>query len=386
MRYRNAIVALCLSAAAAGRLSGLYLPVETTLVPVARLVANLERELARNRKADDVHVRLARLYGMAAAQNSDEVPTIAPKGSPEVWFGHEPNLVPYRTMPPADASRAQASRDYRQKSLDHYRAALKINPNNLLARLGHGWTLEQSGERSAAIREYRMVIEQAWPKERGARSAGLGTNFYTQETAGYLIPLLDPARDAAEIAELRRRVQQLENVLRPITPIAIPLVDEAIPRAFVDVDAQVRFDADGTGHRRRWTWITRDAGWLVYDAGKGAPITSALQWFGNVTFWLFWNNGYEALAALDDDDNGELTGLELRHLAIWRDEDGDAVAEDGEVRPLVDYGIRALSCRYREGDGVLTAAESDAGVRFADGHVRPSYDVLLWPSSTVSTR
>ena len=381
-----AVVALGLFAAAAGLLEGIYAPVETAVVPVARLASNLERQLAQNPKSDEIHVRLARLYGMAAALNTDKAPAIAAQGRPEeVWFGHDTDLVPYKTKPPADSSRAKASLDYRQKSLDHYRAAVALNAGNLLARLGYGWTLEQSGDKSTAIREYRAVIEQAWPKERDRRGLEVGGRFYTHETAGYLIPLLDPKKDAVEIAELRTRMKQLDAVPRAITPIAIPLLDNATPRAFVDLDAQVRFDVDGTGRLRRWTWITPDAGWLVYDANKSASISSALAWFGNVTFWLFWKNGYEALAALDDDDSGELTGLELRHLAIWRDRDRDGVADAGEVRPVADYNIRALSCRYRNGDGLLTAAESDAGVRFANGSVRPSYDVILRPAWSVST-
>ena len=80
-----------------------------------------------------------------------------------------------------------------------------------------------------------------------------------------------------------------------------------------------------------------------------AAITSALQWFGNVTFWLFWSNGYEPMRALDDNADGELSGAELRHLAIWHDRNRDGVSDAGEVRPLAAHGIVALSCRYVDG-------------------------------------
>ncbi len=127
-----------------------------------------------------------------------------------------------------------------------------------------------------------------------------------------------------------------------------------------------------------------EAGWLVYDpAGKG-QITSALQLFGNATFWLFWTHGYEALAALDDNRDGELTGLELRYLAIWHDVNRNGVSEAGEVRPLSSHGIVSVSCRHEQADGVLVAAQSSAGVRLRDGRTRPTYDVILRPSSSVS--
>jgi hypothetical protein len=145
----------------------------------------------------------------------------------------------------------------------------------------------------------------------------------------------------------------------------------------IDAEASVPFDADGTG-RKRWTWITPKAGWLVSDPRSTARIESGLQLFGNVTFWLFWEDGYQALATLDDNDDGELTGTELAGLAIWHDRNGDGVSQRDEVRSLADHGIVALSCR-----GEPRAGSSDClvyaprGVRFRDGTVRASYDVIL---------
>jgi hypothetical protein len=212
----------------------------------------------------------------------------------------------------------------------------------------------------------------------------VGERFYTHEAAGYLLPLLHPEKDAREIVDLTNRREQLERVPRAITPIAIPLHDAATLRTIVDLDAQVAFDADGSGRTIRWTWISGDAGWLVYDPGQRGVIKSALEWFGNATFWLFWNNGYEALRALDDNHDGELTGRELRHLSLWRDGDGDGVSDPGEVRPLAAEGIVALSCRFTRADGLLAAAQSRDGVRFADGRARPTYDVILRPAWSVS--
>jgi tetratricopeptide (TPR) repeat protein len=377
----------------AASLNALYVRSDVRSVPVARLVSNLEKQLATNPRDADVHINLARLYGMAYAVNSDELPVLALEGltapndagrKEEVWFGHEPNLIPYRAQPAPDADRAGASKAYLQKSLEHYRTALDLNPDSLLARLGYGWTLEQTGNKPGAIEQYRRVIEVTWPKEQDTRLARLGQRFYTQETAGYLIPLLDPERDATEISELKARASQLARIPRPITPIAVPLSDTATRKTIVDIDAQVRFDADGRGLQRRWTWITREAGWLVYDPAQKGQITSALQWFGDVTFWLFWNNGYEALRALDDNGDQELTGSELRYLAIWHDVNGNGVSDRGEVRTLADHRIVGLSCKYTDGDGLLVAAESSRGLRLKDGTTRATYDVILRPSAMVS--
>jgi hypothetical protein len=379
-------VTLAVALGTAG-LDGIYVRPELENVPVARLVANLERELAADPKNADIHLRLARLYAMAYAANAEELPVTVLAGpdkrvKQEVWFGHEPNLVP--TQIPPGTARTEASKLYLKKSVTHYKTVVELEPNGLVGRIGHAWTLEQSGDKAGAVAEYRRVIEQAWSKEQDARFAQLGQRFYTEEAARYLVPLLDPKRDAAEIASLTERQQRLARVPRPITPIAIPLSDRVAIKTIVDLDAVVPFDADGTGRQRGWTWITPEAGWLVYDAAGRGQITSALQWFGDSTFWAFWRNGYESLGALDDNGDGELRGPELRYLAIWRDANRNGRSEKGEVVPLARHGIEALSCRFEKGDGIFMAAWSSNGVRLTGGRTRPSYDVILRTAVSVS--
>jgi tetratricopeptide (TPR) repeat protein len=361
------------------RLSALYVIPQTREVPVARLVANLERDLKVDPRNIELQINLARLHGMAYALKTEVVAAAARAGDrEEPYYGLKPDLIPYKPERPATPAAEAAAREHLKKSISHYEAALALDPRNLLARLGYGWVLDQAGEKTRATAEYRQVIKQAWATEESATRILPESRFYTAEAAGYLIALLDPSRDADEISDLRAKKKLLDDrPARAITPLAIPLVDHLSAQAIRAPDRRVAFDADGSGLPRLWTWIHPTAGWLVHDPERKGQISSALQWFGNVTFWLFWTNGYEALGALDDDASGALADDELRDLAIWHDRNTNGISEPGEVRPLSDHGIVGLSCRYVDGDGITLAAFSPHGVQLTNGRTRTSYDVLL---------
>ncbi len=372
---------------ASAHLAAIYMHVETREVPIDRLVANLERELKADPSNVQTLINLARLHAMAFALKTDEFPAAQVKPDQPERPSYPPgsSVIPGAVRPAESAEIAARAARHLQEAIRRYEAALKLAPDNLTARLGHGWVLQQSGDRQGAIKEYRLVVEQAWPSERKVKGLMPSQRLFTHEAAGYLIPLLDKNRDAAEVADLNAKRAQTEALPRAITPVAIPLSDDLPARAIVDTLARVRFDADGSG-LREWTWITPDAGWLVYDADDRGRVTSALQWFGNVTFWLFWSNGYEPMRALDDNADGELSGAELKHLAIWHDRNRDGVSDAREVRPLAAHGIVALSCTYVDGDGTRFAAVSPRGARFANGTVRPTYDVILHHTASAWTR
>jgi hypothetical protein len=87
---------------------------------------------------------------------------------------------------------------------------------------------------------------------------------------------------------------------------------------------------------------------------------------------VFWSDGFEALRALDDNRDGELTGAELGGLALWRDANMNGVSEPGEVLPVEVHGIAGLAVRGERTRRDLITARG--GVRFDDGATRPLYD------------
>lgn len=350
-------------------------------VPVERLIKNLEALAKREPTNVEVRFNLARAHSMAYAQKTDAAQVWRGRENQGVWFGYEHSHIPFTVQPTNDRAKLKAATVQLNAAIEVYDQVLKLEPDNLPARLGHAWCIEQSGQKQKAIDEYRNVIKAAWKEEKHLKAAGMGWNSVTAEAAGYLIPLLDKDNDTEEIKTLQNRIKQMEAVSRPITPIAIPLRDGVTATEMEDHSASVAFDADGSGLQKRWTWITREAGWLVNDPHHTGKVTSALQFFGNVTFWMFWNNGYDALAALDDDRDGTLAGKELEGLAIWQDLNRNGISERGEVKPLEDWGIVAISCSYfKDVTHPDQIAYSPRGVFFRDGSNRPTYDIILHPA------
>ena len=378
---------LCLSLSLAAAMlvphaaQALYIQPQLEATPVDRLVNNLNEKLKAKPKDVQLRFNLARVHAMAFALKTDQAKIRAGKETLGAWFGYEPRHVPFKTVKTKDAAKQKAAAAQLKLALEQYEAVLKMNPKHLSAQLGYGWCLQQAGQKAEAIAQYRKTIELGWAKEKSLRFARLGFHSIVAEAAGYLTLLLDAKKDKPELDDLKKRIAVVRRIARPITPLAVPLRAGLTPAGMVDRAARVRFDADGSGERKGWSWISRDAAWLVYDQKRTGQITSALQFFGNVTFWTFWDNGYQALAMLDDNVDGKLTGRELRHLALWRDVNGNGISERDEVTPISAAGIVALSCEHTtKRRSANCAAESPRGVTFANGQTRPTFDLILHPA------
>lgn len=361
------------------RAEGEFIRPDIEKVPVERLLANLGAKVEKEPGNAQARFNLARAHGMAYAKKSPEMEILRGKADNGPWFGFEPAFVPFgKPAESKDKDAAKAAEGHLRKAISEFSKVLELQPDNLAAELGRAWCVDQTGDKAAAVAQYRKLVDKGWAKDQKAPVAPLGGHFITTEAAGYLIPLLNTEKDAQEIASLNNRVTALRKLPRPITPITVPLQDGLQPAAILDQNASVKFDADGSGLPGRWTWTTPKAAWLVIDTKGNGNITSALQWFGSVTFWMFWDNGYQPLAALDDNHDGKLTGQELNGLALWHDANGNGVSEPGEVRSVASHNIVAISCMgTSHPDKSRCAAWSPDGVTFADGSRRPTYDLIL---------
>jgi hypothetical protein len=348
--------------------------VETEQVPTDRLIANVAKKLDTERKNQALRATLARLHAMAFATQREKV-TVR-KGTDEPFDGYTGPAIPWTTVPATGEEALKVAKEHLATAVKLYREVVAAEPRNLVVRLGLGWCLVQAGEKAEAASVLRTLVADAWAKDEKSDSALGGTPFLTEEAAGYLLEVLDPHKDEKEIEELKSKVATLAKLPRAVTPILIPLEKNAPLDALLARDARVRFDVDGHGREGTWSWITPRAGWLVQLPREGREVRSGLQLFGSVTWWCFWRDGYEPLAALDDDGDGWLSGVELERLGVWCDRDGNGRSDPGEVRTLAELGIERLACASQTGTGDVVRW-SPRGVVFRGGEVRPTWDVAL---------
>ncbi len=168
-----------------------------------------------------------------------------------------------------------------------------------------------------------------------------------------------------------------------ITPIIFPTGDTRSLTSLSDPSARVGFDLDGTGRPTLWSWVQKDAAILVWDPTNSGKITSGRQLFGSVSWWIFFENGYDALDALDDNRDGQLTGEELKGIAVWVDRNGNGVSDPGEVTPIEQCGVRSIRVHATSTEDGCPANHD--GLVMADGRVLPTYDWIATPATPKRT-
>jgi hypothetical protein len=186
--------------------------------------------------------------------------------------------------------------------------------------------------------------------------------------------LLVPAADAAR--DLRNCPTNVTSITSEIaTPLSLVWSEEYKTLPSTIVNFKLAPDSGAT----QWLWRGSSAlPLVVYDPLHKGEITSATQLFGS---WAFggkeatpltsrvqWRNGFEALATLDLDRNGELADKELSELGLWFDENRDAISQPGEVKKLSQVGVKKI---FLEG-----YASTKEGFYASNGYQRVKNNVL----------
>ncbi|MDR2338120.1 MAG: hypothetical protein LBE20_05685 [Deltaproteobacteria bacterium] len=121
------------------------------------------------------------------------------------------------------------------------------------------------------------------------------------------------------------------------------------------------FQLDPKQENKWYVWkASADMPLLVYHKPTGwfesenkIKVTSVEQLFGQYTFGKNWLDGFSALASLDKNQDGEVSGKELDNLYLWFDNNQNGVSEEGEVKDLKKAGVTTLYYK-RDRDDTLT--------------------------------
>ncbi|WP_039019765.1 hypothetical protein [Halocynthiibacter namhaensis] len=110
----------------------------------------------------------------------------------------------------------------------------------------------------------------------------------------------------------------------------------------------VSFDIDGNGTLDTIEWFAGDGDGILIDNrdGNAANDMDGNRLFGDQGGQ--YGNGYEKLAELDSNNDGQLTGEELAGLEFWID-NGNAIVDEGELVSLDSYDVVQISTTMNTG-------------------------------------
>jgi hypothetical protein len=356
--------------------------------PVERLVANVGEYVKSHPQDPKGYYTLGRIHYLAFALNAKTLR----------YHGQGDSITPFNDFHPGHAVTSSvdpvAPQDKERaahltEALRLLKKAIELAPGNALYELGlacvyeDGQPAESAAEwRGLAIGHYLAAFLLSIETDQAMKTQPLfGIQTLVSYEAGESYMRLVKQRGAKEYeAPIVKLIEDKIAVLQklphgPITPIVLSFRSGATLDGLLAPGTRVKFDLDGTGRDQSYSWLQPDTALLVWDPERTGRITSGRQLFGTVTWWMFWENGYQALAALDDDHDGWLRGHELSGLALWFDRNQNGISDPGEVIPIEEAGVEAIAVHA---DSSLM---NPRGAVLKDGRVLPTWDWVAAPLS-----
>jgi Ca2+-binding RTX toxin-like protein len=113
------------------------------------------------------------------------------------------------------------------------------------------------------------------------------------------------------------------------------------------------FDHDGDGFQEKTGWVGAGDGFLARDLNGDGNINSGLELFGNNTqleSGAKAENGFQALDDLDSNEDGVISSEDSAwaELSVWKDSNGNAAVDDGELLSLDEHGIASINIDYTD--------------------------------------
>jgi hypothetical protein len=375
-----------------------------TAAPIDRLLPNAAAYVKENPQNANGYYILARIHYLAFTNHTQQVNVFnegkdSPPRVAENWQPQEPVK--------SDEMSMEQLMEHLTNAIDNFKKAIELDPKNGLYHLGLASLYEQYIDyvkktdlkvlpdafrniilnRSAEIyyTAYQLSIEENL-KVKMIPIAGL-KSLSGYEAGKAYIRLVNADKSATDdqknrAAEIVKNIDTLNKLPRgPITPIIFSLDNGLSAEELLSQNLQVKFDLDGDGNTELWPWVKPATGILVWNQGSNGSITSGRQMFGSVTWWLFFNDGYQALDCLDDNRDGVLTGSELNGIAVWFDINSNGQSEPDEIKSPDELEIVSISVKPTCTENNWPANKT--GIKLKSGLNVATYDWLVKPRESL---
>jgi hypothetical protein len=293
------------------------------------------------------------------------------------------------------------------RAMRNFRKAISLDQNNGLYHLGMACLLEQYVQflrdikldlvpeefRSIILNRSKDIYYKAYTlsirnelKRKHMPLAGLRSLVGHEAGKAYVRLVKDDKSitktEKKKLSKVEKDLKRLEGLpIGMVTPIIFSFEKCSSLSDLLAPGLRVRFNLDGYGDVELWPWVKPTTGIMVWDPDRKGLISSGRQLFGSVSWWLFFEDGYHALDALDDDRDGILSGPELAGISVWFDRDCDGKSDFGEVVRLENLSILSIATRSTGKDHGCPMNIS--GVKLMDGRTFPTYDWITSPVRSI---
>ena len=390
-------------------------PPDLFLAPTERIIAHVAQHLTLHPKDAIAHYTLGRVCSIAYAENPPAIAATRYTDEETGPYKKKTYLKPYTDAsslrvpqkPKGEAVPSPIQLKYLAKAVEHFALATRLDKKNAIYWLGYGWVQEQAGLHAKDVKPtdgkklfweqrewedralfaYRKAYHLSLREDNEIRGTWVWVGTVSAEAGRNIVSIIEKHAptppEKQELEDIKKTLELQKNFRYVFTPIIIPLTKETSYATLTSPKSRVRFDFLADHSHTLWSWVTPKAGVLVWDPKRSGRITRGWQLFGSTTWFVFWRNGYEPLATLDDNGDGWLSGAEMKGLAIWQDRNSNGVSEPGEVTPIENTSIQRIAVRgYRGMNGVWRKSE---GVQFKDGRYAPTYDWVAFAQEAGSS-